>query len=177
MAGSLIKIDEEIVTSAVASVTLGGADWDSSYDVYMVAVNNVVPTSSSTLLYQRFTVGGSPDTSANYDEAYKRLRTGGAFDNSANVNQNYLNTVYNLIGTTASKNQNFIEYLFNFNNSSEYSFMTIESSGWYEITADELYGAQGGGTLTVSQATNGVQYYFSTGNIASGTFTLYGLAK
>ena len=36
MAGSLIKIDEEIVTSAVASVTLGGADWDSSYDVYMV---------------------------------------------------------------------------------------------------------------------------------------------
>ena len=29
MAGSLIKIDEEIVTSAVASVTLGGANWDS----------------------------------------------------------------------------------------------------------------------------------------------------
>jgi len=37
MAGSLIKIDEEIVTSAVASVTLGGTDWDSSYDVYMVS--------------------------------------------------------------------------------------------------------------------------------------------
>jgi len=36
MAGSLVKIDEEIVTSPVASVTLGGADWDSSYDVYMV---------------------------------------------------------------------------------------------------------------------------------------------
>ena len=34
MAGSLIKIDEEIVSSAVSSVTLGGTDWDSSYDVY-----------------------------------------------------------------------------------------------------------------------------------------------
>ena len=33
MAGSLIKIDEEIVSSAVASVTLTGID--STYDVYM----------------------------------------------------------------------------------------------------------------------------------------------
>ena len=33
-AGSLIKIDEEIVTPAVASVTLTGID--STYDVYMV---------------------------------------------------------------------------------------------------------------------------------------------
>ena len=39
MAGSLIKIDEEIVSSAVASVTLTGID--STYDVYMVKMNNV----------------------------------------------------------------------------------------------------------------------------------------
>ena len=35
MAGSLIKIDEEISSSAVASVTLN-RNWDSSYDVYKV---------------------------------------------------------------------------------------------------------------------------------------------
>ena len=39
MAGSLIKIDEEIVSSAVASVTLGGSDWDSSYDVYKIIIS------------------------------------------------------------------------------------------------------------------------------------------
>jgi len=39
MAGSLIKIDEEIVSSAVASVTLTGID--STYDVYVVKLNNV----------------------------------------------------------------------------------------------------------------------------------------
>ena len=33
MAGSLIKIDEVNVTSGVSSVTLGGTDWDSSYNV------------------------------------------------------------------------------------------------------------------------------------------------
>ena len=38
MAGSLIKIDEEIVSSAVASVTLTGID--STYDVYQVVISN-----------------------------------------------------------------------------------------------------------------------------------------
>ena len=38
MAGSLIKIDEEIVTSAVSSVTLTGID--STYDVFKVVWTN-----------------------------------------------------------------------------------------------------------------------------------------
>ena len=45
MAGSLIKIDEEIVTSAVASVTLAGID--STYDVYMVKVIMLESTNRS----------------------------------------------------------------------------------------------------------------------------------
>ena len=47
MSGSLVKIDEEITSSAVASVTLGGSDWDSSYDVYKGLYHNVVPTSDT----------------------------------------------------------------------------------------------------------------------------------
>ncbi len=40
-----------------------------------------------------------------------------------------------------------------------------------------LRGRVGGGTLTVEQATNGVNYFYSSGNIASGEFRLYGLKK
>ena len=40
----------------------------------------------------------------------------------------------------------------------------------------ELTGEQGGGYLTVNSAIDGVNYSFiSSGNIESGTFTLYGL--
>ena len=49
MAGALIKIDEVIVSSAVSSVSLGGANWDSSYDVYKVIMENVTPTVDSNL--------------------------------------------------------------------------------------------------------------------------------
>ena len=40
-----------------------------------------------------------------------------------------------------------------------------------------LHGAQGAGTLTVAQATNGVTFYMGSGNLASGNFKLYGLKK
>ena len=35
MAGSLVLVDSATVSSAVSTVTLGGADWDDSYNVYI----------------------------------------------------------------------------------------------------------------------------------------------
>ena len=56
MAGSLVKIDEEIVSSAVASVTLTGID--STYDVYMVRVSNLVPATDDARTQVRTTTSG-----------------------------------------------------------------------------------------------------------------------
>jgi len=176
MAGALIKLDEQIVTSAVASVSLGSTNWSTAYDVYMIKVSAVVPVTANQPLYQRFLVSGSPDTTANYDRAYKLLRTDTTFSNYSATNQTQLHTVVANASNTATFSLNFIQYLFNFN-TSEYSFTTIESSGWYASTTNALHGAQGGAVLTVSQACNGVQYYFNSGNIAQGNFTLFALKK
>ena len=102
MAGSLIKIDEEIVSSAVSSVTLGASDWNSSYDVYKVIHSNVTGTvddthlridTDSTTLSFRVTVSGTPDTTSNYDRADKQLLSNTTFANSSNTNQNDVNLV------------------------------------------------------------------------------------
>jgi hypothetical protein len=178
MSGSLIKIDEEIVTSAVASVTLGGANWDSSYDVYMVKMNNVISatTGSYTSLIARVLTGGTPQTDANYDWAGKGLWANGTFQNISYANQTYINfSGPGMDNNGTSESLNSVVYLFNFNNASEYSFMTQETT---LLTADaQLYGIQGGMVKTTAEANNGVQFYFFSGNIASGTFTLYGLKK
>jgi hypothetical protein len=172
MAGSLIKIDEEIVTSAVASVTLTGID--STYDVYVVRFNNVAPSTDNVSFSVRFTVSGTPDTSANYDYAQKNIRTSLSFDNISSTNSTTLFLSRNL-GTGTGEVANGIHYLFNFNNASEYSFLSNEES--IRTSDAELLGKQGGGVLTVAQATDGVQYLVGSGNIVSGTFTLYGLKK
>ena len=175
MAGLLIKIDEEIVTSAVASVTLGGADWDSSYDVYMVKFNQLeTDSSSANTIAVRFLASSSPDTSSNYDYAYKTLKDYASFSNDSNTNLDrfYLSTIY----TANFSQDNGILYLFNFNNSSEYSFCTVETT--QRNSRPGLSGSQGGAVLTVAQATNGIQIFMNaTGNIDNGTFTLYGLKK
>ena len=81
MAGSLVKIQETTVTSAVASVTLTGID--STYDVYMVQISNAIPTTDDKDLYTRVTVSGTAQTTSNYDEATKNLRIDTTFSNSA----------------------------------------------------------------------------------------------
>ena len=166
MAGKLVQVATETVTSAVASVTLTGIDSD---DVYMVAINNVSTDTDAQGVRFRFTVSGTPDTSSNYDRAYKNLRADSSFSNIAYTNQAELDL--GNAGTGTQEIVNCIQYLFNFNNSSEYSFCTVEASNRNQDS--HLRGFQGGGVLTVGQSTDGVNYFMQSGNIASGTFTLY----
>jgi hypothetical protein len=171
MAGSLIKIDEEIVSSAVASVTLTGIS--STYDVYMVKLNNVLADTNDIIFRLRFTVSGSADDSSNYDRAFKNLRADTTFGDTTSTNESYIDI--GSLGTAGQEMSNAVLYLFNFNNASEYSFCTLEAST--RNNQGHLRGFQGGAVLTETQITDGVNFSMDSGNIDSGSFTLYALKK
>ena len=171
MAGSLIKIAETTVSSATASVSLTGID--STYDVYMVKYNNVTFSVDGVTFSMRFLTSSTPDTSSNYDYAQKTLRSLEVFGNESQVNQDKVSL--GSIGNATGEQANGIYYLFNFNNASEYSFGTKENA--YINANGDTKSENGGFLLTVAQANNGVKFIVSSGNIASGTFTLYGLKK
>ena len=174
MPGSLVKIAETTVSGTPSTVQLLGID--STYDVYVVKTNNIQPTTDTSIIRQRVTVSGTADTSANYDEAYKLLRTDTSFSNSANTNQTYFQLGTNL-GTVTGEVSNAIYYLFNFNNASEDSFVTSETTEGNNNSV-LLVGLQGGGVHTVAQACDGIEFYFdNSSTFASGTFSLYGLKK
>jgi len=175
MAGSLIKIDEEIVSSAVASVTLTGID--STYDVYMLKVVNCTPDTDGQGLFFRFTESGTPNTSANYDYALKNLRAAAGFSNGSSTNQTQGLLTGGATGSGTNETANSIMYIFNANNNSEYTFTTIEGVILSSASA-ELRGGQGGNVFTVTSSVDGIQIFFGSGNIESATsFTLYGLKK
>lgn len=174
MAGSLIKIQETTVSSAVSSVTLTGID--STFDVYLVAVSNMEIDTDNKFMEYRFTVSGTADSSSNYDQAFKELRADSGFDNTAQTNLT-AGTLDNL-GTATGESANYVLYLFNFNNASEFSFVTQE--GTARSSAGNLRARQGGSVLKVAQACDGISFgrFFDSGtNIDKGTFTLYGLKK
>ena len=173
MAGSLIKIDEEIVSGTPSTVQLLGID--STYDVYMVNYVGVTPTTDDKNISMRFTVSGTADSSSNYDFAGKNIRTDSTFGNSSYTNASSITISFG-IGSATGENANATFYLFNFNNASEYSFITSEPV--FAVFNDSFQGHTGGAVLTVAQACNGVEFFLeSSDTFEAGTFTLYGLKK
>ena len=173
MAGSLIKIQETTVSSATASVSLVGID--STYDVYKVVISKCVPVTDTTFLSLRATESGTPNTTSNYDGAGKLLRSNTTFNNSSDTNATSLFLLGDNTGTGTGEQLNLVNYIFNANNSSEFTFFTTENT--FLNNSATLNGLQGGGGCTVASSVDGVQYFFSSGNIASATFVLYGLKK
>tara|TARA_R100001126_G_C4847619_1_gene160296 strand:+ start:344 stop:868 length:525 start_codon:yes stop_codon:yes gene_type:complete len=174
MSGSLIKIDEEIVSSAVSSVELGASDWDSSYDVYVVKFHNVSPSTAEQLKV-RFLESGSENATANYDFAAKHLRTSGAFENASGTNATSMTICSAQIHATTGF-ANGCLYIFNANNSSENTHITTETTVF--AGSSQVAGDIGGNVFTVTSAVNGLKFFIdSSHNIDSGTFTLYGLNK
>ena len=176
MAGSLIKLEEVTVSTATASVILGDDKWDTSYDVYMVQYHNVVPVTDNQEVRMRFTESGTPNSSANYDYAYKIIETYSVgFENFPATNQTYFRGVR--YGNNTGEAGNATLYLFNMNSTTEYAFDTLEENA-YINDAVTIAGCTGGEVLTVTgTARDGIEFSFTTGNIDSGTFTLYGLKK
>ena len=174
MSGSLILIEEQEVSSAVATLDLGGSDWDNSFDVYKVVITNVSPVNDNVNFGIRFLISGTADSTANYDESAWFLDSTTTHGDQHNVNQTGFTDAI-AIGNGTSEMVNATYYLFNFNNSSEYSFYTQEQTTLTYLAGNTGY--MGGGVLTKASATNGLQFYFASGDIASGTFTLYGLKK
>ena len=171
MAGSLIKIDEEIVTSAVASVTLTGID--STYDVYMLAISNLTPATINADMKLRVTESGTASADSDYDRSAKLLRNDTTFSNLADTNTDGW-LLSGSLNNTDGKGFGCIVYIYNANNSSEYTFTTHETAYMSEDLTT-LLGIQGGGVYTQTTAVDGVNITMvgPTSDIQSGKFTLY----
>ena len=156
------------VTSNVSSVSLTGINTD---DVYMVACSNIFFDSNDDMRI-RFTVSGSADSSSNYDYAHKAMYTDTGFGNTATANQSNIDSNQGT-GTSGTHPINLLMYLYNFNSSGEYSYVTYENAH-RNTSQNRTGGFLGGGVLTEAQTTDGVYFYLNSGNnFASGTFTLY----
>tara|TARA_R100000734_G_C3282959_1_gene76193 strand:+ start:201 stop:704 length:504 start_codon:yes stop_codon:yes gene_type:complete len=162
----LLQVATSTVTSSTANVTLTGVDDDS---VYLLTVDNL-STQSDAQLRMQFTVSGSADTSSNYDETHRYLISNGSFSTFSRTNKSEI-TITATVQNSVSGNAGLLCYLYNLNNSSEFSFATVESS--FYASTNNARGFAGGGTLTVAQSCDGVNLLMNTGNITGGTFTLY----
>ena len=166
----LLQVATNTISSATDTVTLTGINTD---DVYMVAYNNVFCSANDDIGI-RVTTSGTPDSDSEYDYASKDLKASGDFGNTTNrVNLDDWDFSAG-VGTSGTHSDNGIIYLYNFNNSSEFSFITMENVTNRADNSTDLFGFQGGGVHTINEANDGISFRCQSGNnFVSGTFTFY----
>ena len=161
----------QVATSTVSGTSTNAVDLigTTTDDVYMVALTNASTTSDGQIR-TRVLVSSSADTSSEYDQVGKALIANAGFSTDAVANQNHWRFMFT--GNQTAETQSAILYLYGFNNSSEYSYVTNEVAGW--TNDPRLYGLQGGAVQTEAQSCNGIQFYALNGNLSDGSqFTLY----
>ena len=166
MAGQLVQVATNTISSAVSSVTLTGIDDDSVYLFTWVGVTCASDVNQNQI---RVTKSGTAQSDSEYDFASKQLFASTSFVDNAQVNQTSFIDLY--IGNNTGEMANGLMYLYNFNNSSEFSFVTREQVSLSHVA--QTQGVMGGGVHTVASASDGVNYFMASGNLTGGTFTLY----
>ena len=166
MAGKLVQVATNTVTSAVSSVTLTGINDDSVYLFTWVGVTCASDVNQNQI---RVTKSGTAQSDSEYDFASKQLFASTSFVDNGQVNQTSFIDLY--IGNNTGEMANGLMYLYNFNNSSEFSFVTREQVSLSHVA--QTQGVMGGGVHTVASASDGVNYFMASGNLTGGTFTLF----
>jgi len=168
MAGKLVQVATNTVSSPVSSVTLTGIDSD---DVYMVAYNNLTTDTDDRGISMRFTYGGVTQTIASsIDTANKKFRTDTTFSNRSQTNVDYVR-LDQFLGTGTSETGQGIIYLYNMNSTTEYAFCTFEDVTYNYVPF--LAGGQGGSVFKQTGTARDGVTFFQSSNFTAGTFTLY----
>ena len=169
----LIKINEEIVSSSTGYVELTGMT--NAYDVFLFTFNNVTLDTDNRDLRLRFLESGTVNETTNYDYAFNVLdATTNVEDPVGTSNINSMKLTVST-GTGTSELVNGFVYIFMSQISSEYTYITMETS-IYANTA-RARGVHGGGVFTQQSVVNGLRLLNASANILTGTFSLYGLKK
>jgi hypothetical protein len=165
----VVLIDTQTASSS-ASITF--TDLDSTYERYAVHISNIIPATNISQLYMRTSAnnGSSYDSGAS-DYEITNFGAWNTTSGTGNANASYMQVFPSNLGT-ASNELAHAEVMLYSPSSSQYTYMKSDSvmldhSGVHYIGVCAGYRAS-------AAAVDAIQFIMSSGNIASGTFKLYG---
>lgn len=165
--------------SSSASVSFDGY-FSSTYKNYKLIGSIVIPATNSVNAQIRFRRSNADVTASNYKWGWSGFNLNSTPDTSSYVDGNY-NTSYiqvatsSISSTTSYGGVTFEATLFNPLNTSSWKTIMFNTSQ-YNTNNNNYYAMFQSGMLQDSTAAlSGITFYFTSGNIASGNFKLYGI--
>jgi hypothetical protein len=174
--GSLELIEEQTVSGTPSSIDFINLA-NNPYDVYFMTVNSFSSATDYGALSLRVsTDNGSSFKTTGYQYANQY--------NNAGSNGEQRSTSYSSITNMTPPNSgaspfasNCYAYLYNFLDSTKYSFATFQSTA-YISAVPEYEGYFGGGVYPVAETHNAIRLFpQNSSNVDQGTFKLYGVKQ
>jgi hypothetical protein len=164
------------VTASSSSTVDIETTFDSTYDTYVIVASDVTVSSNGTVLGMRWKIGGAYLSGADYNH-YSLFSTSTAVTVvGGNDNGNTRIRVINSQGSAAGGVANFTIYFGPTSGTTNYK--QAYWTGTFTTDAGATRTAHGSGAVTGNTgALTGVRFLPDSGNIASGTFRLYGIKK
>lgn len=155
----------------------GGVVLDGTYEAYAVVLTNVKPATDGTSLFLRT----STDAGASYDSGASDYATTeisiSGIDTFASVNDQH-NTeilIAGTLGNASTESYSGIVYFYGLSDTANYK--QVVADGISLDTNGQVRRYLTGGARLSAADIDAIRFYMETGNTASGTFTLYGLAS
>lgn len=155
-----------VTASNSADLSFTSTDLSSTYKIFMIVVNNLAPSSASVSLESFWsTDNGSSYLTSGYASGVNYITYNGT--SFTNVNS----TIRIVLGKTTSLYYSGILYLYGANGA-----LTSGPALW-GITASDYPSVYGNVIATISgnPTINNIKFQFSSGTIASGSISLYGM--
>lgn len=163
----LVQVATSVSDGTATYLDVTGIDTD---DVYMVAYTLIRTTQNNEGNQLRVLKSSSQDTTGNYDQAHKHFSTITSYSDGYQANASQFQ-IHDNSDDDNGGSQGLI-YCYNFNSSSEYSFVTYEN---VSTVSNQQMSNMGGGVHTVASASNGVRMFGNAGNAfkSGARLTLY----
>ena len=176
--GGAMNLISTTTISSDSTVTVSGMD--STYKNYVMILNNIHPQTDEVRLEGRAIISGSAYTTANYYSIIEHSRTGNAsneFDNNEAVNKwNFISDT-DTMGNATSDSLNMIMNIYNPSDTTFETHIQTQAVYNHKIVNNMTSRSYGMNTLIgVTTAVTGIQFFFSSGNMDSGTIKLYGIS-
>ena len=170
--GSLELIRTQTITSNQGSVEFTSLQ-ESTYNVHLLTIARMKSDADNKAIEVAVSNdGGSSFESSNYEWGWMYQKSNGTFTEKGN--QSGGDFAQN-IGNNTGENFNVATYLYNLGDSSSFSNVTWHGVG---ITQDpDILSTYGSGVYQVAETINAIQIKFSSDNVASGVFSLYGIKE
>jgi len=175
--GSMVLISTTTVSGTPASVDITSGI-DSTYDAYIITLSGVQPATDNAFLYAKISTDGGSTWKGGASDYQFHVAHGlaGSSAYSAQSLAAHTNMIISQ-GVGNASNEGFNGVLTLHNPASSSLYTTLQVDGHSLDPSSVIERAIGCNAYNAVTAVDGIQFYFSTGNMVAGTIRLYGIKK